>query len=241
MLPIVINDAEPLERYGHNVTRLAQQGAFPPLAGQDAVAARVFHVLQRKRKCNPVILASDESKRWAVVAEVIRLMAVGEVPDAFPKRQVIALDYEALFNDTSRRQERREQLLAFWFEQLTQLGHESDEEWPVRVGNIPFWPRLEEWIAPTMVLERLQAIFMAMQQANGSVVLFVDHFHRLLGGERERYPINAFSLLKPTLRLPRIRLIGACTLEQYQRSIERELSIHGMCQEICLPAVSLAD
>jgi len=41
------NEATPLELYGHNLTRLAQQGAFAPLAGQDAVAQRVCQVLGR--------------------------------------------------------------------------------------------------------------------------------------------------------------------------------------------------
>jgi ATP-dependent Clp protease ATP-binding subunit ClpB len=238
-MPPVFNDADPLERYGHNLTRLAQQGAFSPLAGQDPVVARVFQVLQRKRKCNPMILASDETRRWAIVAEVVRRMMIGEAADPFPKQQVIALDYEALFTNLSDdillRQKRKEQMSAFWSEQLTQLKQESDEEWFARVKEIPLLPSLEEYIAPTMAIERLQSMFIAMHQASGSFVLFVDHFHRLLGGESERYPLYAFSLLKPALHRHQIQLIGACTLEQYRFYVEGDSSIHSMCQEICLP------
>lgn len=52
-MPTVFCTSSPLERYGHNLTALAQQGAFAPLAGQDAVIDRIFQVLSRKNKSNP--------------------------------------------------------------------------------------------------------------------------------------------------------------------------------------------
>jgi hypothetical protein len=56
----------------------------------------MLQVLQRKRKNNPVLLDSGETRRWKIVAETTRRMAVGDAPDLLCKRQVIALDYEAL-------------------------------------------------------------------------------------------------------------------------------------------------
>ena len=66
-------------------------------------------------------------------------------------------------------------------------------------------------------------------------MLYVDHFHRLVGGEPDRYPIDAATLLKPALARDQIQLIGACTLEQYRQHIERDATIQRRCQEICLP------
>ncbi len=238
-MPNFRSESAPLERYGHNLTVLAQQGAFPPLAGQEVAVRNVLQVLQRKNKCNPLILDVDETRRWAVVAEVIRRMAVGDVPDLFPTRQVIALDYEALFadlpDDTLIYQERRKQMLSPLFVKMAPVEQESTEEWWARVGKAPFWPELEEWLAPTMVLERLQSMFTAMHQAEGSFLLFVDRFHRLLGGEWDRYPIDAVALLKPALARRQTQLIGACTREQYRQYIERDAAISRRCQEICLP------
>ena len=97
----MLNESAPLERYGHNLTTLAKRGAFSPLAGQEAVVNRMFHILQRKNKNVPVILASDEARRWAIMAEVIRQMAMGNAPDPLPSRQVIGLDYEILFTHLS--------------------------------------------------------------------------------------------------------------------------------------------
>lgn len=232
------DESTPLERYGHNLTRLAKRGAFSPLTGYEAVVDRILQILQRRNKNNPVILASDETKIWAIVAEVIRRMAMGDAPTSLLIRQVIRLDYEALFvnlsDDTIIRQERRKQQFSPLREKLARVKPDSEEELAL-LEELFRWPSLEEWIAPTMVLERLQSIFIAMHQAAGSFILYVDHFHRLVGSESNRYPIDAISLLKPALARGQVKLIGACTREQYRQHIERDTSIQRRCQEICLP------
>ena len=97
------------------------------------------------------------------------------------------------------------------------------------------WPPLEEWVAPNVALQRLQALILAVRQAEGHILLFVDHFHRLLGGDPDRYLIQAFTLLKPTLARGEIHLLGACTLSQYRQWIERDMAIFIRMQDICLP------
>ncbi len=234
----MLNKPTPLERYGHNLTLLAKCGTFAPLAGQEVVINRVFQVLQRKNKNIPLILAADETRRWAIVAEVTRRMALGDAPEPLLTQQVIRLDYEALFtnlsDDTLMRQERIKQLYAPLQEKLAQAKPDSKEEWTL-LEELFRWPSLEEWVAPTMILERLQSMFIVIHQNSGSFILYIDHFHRLLGGEPDRYPIHAHSLLKPALNRDRIQLMGACTLEHYRQHIERDASMQRPCQEICLP------
>ncbi len=65
-------------------------------------------------------------------------------------------------------------------------------------------------------------------------MLFVDHFHRLLGGEERRYPIDAANLLVPALARREIQIIGACTLAQYRQHIERFAAIEFRLQAICI-------
>ena len=232
------SESAPLERYGRNLTLLAQQGAFSPFSGQEAIMDRVFQVLGRKERCNPVIVDGDETRRWAIVAEVIRRMAVGDVAHSFSTWQVIALDYEALFanlsDDMLSRQERKIQIPSSLVEKRTQAEPDLEEAW-VFLDDVFRWPSLQEWIAPTMVLERLQSLFLAMQQEAGSFLFCVDHFHRLLGGEWDRYPIDAAVLLKPVLARHQIQLIGTSTREHYRESIERDAAMQRRCQEICLP------
>jgi hypothetical protein len=140
--------------------------------------------------------------------------AQADAPDPLPKQQVIALDYEALFtnlsDDTLARQERRKRMLSPLVDKLAQVEPDSEESSAI-LDELFRWPDLEEWVAPTMLLERLQSMFIAMHQAAGSFLLFVDHFHCLLGGEWDRYPIDAATLLKPALAQRQIQLIGTCT------------------------------
>jgi len=82
-------------------------------------------------------------------------------------------------------------------------------------------------------LERLRSIFAAIHQATGPIVLFVDHFHRLVGGEES--PLDASTLLKPALHRHEIQLIGACTLEQYRQDIKRNAPIQRCCQPLFTP------
>lgn len=82
------NEAAPIELYGHNLTRLARQGTFAPLAGQGAVARRVVQVLSRKQKCCPMILDPNEKRRLAIILEIVRQMATGEAEESFSQQQV---------------------------------------------------------------------------------------------------------------------------------------------------------
>ena len=239
-----LDEISALERYGHNLTILARQGAFPPLAGQEAIIQRIFEILQRENNANPILLDFDQSRRFGIVAEVVRRMAIGEAPAPFVNMQVIALDLEALCSnlsdDRELRQQRIKQYSASLWKKLAEpvsSEAEADEAWWASLKDVPLWPQPEEWIAPSMVLERLQRMFLAMHHAPGSYLMFIDHFHRLLGGEPREYPVDAFKLLKPMLARRQIQLITACTREQYRLHIERNAAIQRRFQVIVPPEV----
>lgn len=226
------NEAAPIELYGHNLTRLAQQGAFAPLAGQEAVANRVVQVLSRKHKCCPMILDPNEKRRLAIILEIVRQMATGEAGESFSQQQVIALDFEALFSHVSEetpiRQQQRAQVLQQWTRQqaFPSGGNEEQRRSP---------PQLERWVDKAVVLERLRSVITAMHQAEGTFILFVDHFHRLASYGLDEYSVDTALLLVPVLARHQIALIGACSLEQYQQYIERDAAFHCRFQEIVPP------
>ena len=231
----ILNEAAPLERYTHNLTELAKLGTFSPLSGQDAVVERTFQLLLRDHsKCNPVLVGSHEAQRWEVLTEVVRRMAIGDAPDPLPDKQVIMLDYEALLADLPEEIFRPRVVKSYSFT-LDALIHAKpgSEEWTI----------LKELSRPTSLegkdtpRERLRLLFTALHQAAGSFLLFVDHFHRIVGGELDRYPIDVAPLLVPMLARRQIQLIGACTLEHYRRSIEQDTSLQRRFQEVCMPEV----
>lgn len=240
-----LQDSFPLEHYGHNLTRLARQGVFSPLRGYETSITRLFQILlQRedmKRKCNPILLDLDEMRRWRVVIEAVRQMVAGEAPDPLPTRQVIALNYEALFSEVST-SSRTHSFVA-------PLQPLDKNEWELAPGDSGseevleqlfsksfskrWWPTLEDWNPPNEPLARLQRLFLAVRQSEGQVLLFVNHFQWLLGAEPQRSPIDASHLLKSVLARRDIQLIAACTPEQYRQYIERDAAISRRLQE-CL-------
>lgn len=235
-------DTFALERYGHNLTSLVRQGVFPPLVGYEASVARVFQMLLRQEKStnkyNPLLMDMDEMRRWRVVLEVVRRMAIGEAPDPLPTREVIALNYEALFAENADSEEGHvfvapEQPQFDESEWKAALAESGSEEMLDRLFMIYFrWPSLEEWHSPNEELAHLQALFLAVRQAEGHIVLFVNHFHWLLGGGPLRYSVDASSLLKPVLARRDVQFIGTCTEAQYRQYIERDAAMLRRFQEI---------
>ncbi len=237
-------DAFPLKEYGHNLTHVARQGVFAPAVGYEASVARIFQILLRRGKdnhlYNPLPLDLDEGRRWRVVSEVVRRIAAGGTPGSFPIREVIALNYEALFARDAASL-RSHSIVA------PQRPSPDDSEWELALADAAsdemfeqfvtkyfsggLWPELEEWNAPSEVLSRLQELFLAVRQSEGQILLFVDHFHWLVGGDQQRYHIDASGLLKPALARREIQLIGACTPAQYQQYIERDAAISRRVQE----------
>ncbi|MFL5626229.1 MAG: hypothetical protein ACJ788_11615 [Ktedonobacteraceae bacterium] len=237
-------DAFPLKQYGHNLTQVAREGVFAPVGGYEAAMARIFQILLRRgkdnNKYNPLLLDLDEGRRWRVVSEVVRRIAAGGAPAPLPIREVIALNYEALFAKDAASQRRRAM-------GESQRPSPNENEWELALadaasdemfeqfvkkyfsGNL--WPELEEWNPPNEVLSRLQELFLAVRQSEGQILLFVDHFHTLVGGDQQPYHIDASGLLKSVLARREIQLIAACTPAQYQQYIERDAAISRRMQE----------
>ncbi len=217
-------DSSPLERYGLDLTYLARQGMFTPLIGYDVCIMRVFQILLRKektrRKYNPLLLDQDERYGWQIVTEVVRRMARGEAPDPLPTWKVIVLNYEALLANLA--------------------DTPTSSLLPVQQASVEETGQIGELIKPerrksnmlSVALSRLQALFLAVSQAEEPVLLFVNQFHRLLQGEPERYPVDAASLLQPILARREIQFIGTCTPTQYQQHIMVDAAIEWRLQEV---------
>lgn len=228
----------PLELYGYNLTTIDRERVFAPLEGYEAVVARIFQVLLRQtpNRYNPLLLDLDESRQWQVITEAVRRMARGEAPDPLSTKQVIALNYETLLAPDSSGKHAFEKIP--WpplGDQNAKKAGLSEEELLEKKFQ---WPALENWNAPTVVLARLQSLFLAVRQTQGSVLLCIPHFDRLLGSQWEEknqsYQLDACSLLKPTLARREIQFLGTCKPAPYQQYIERNAAIVCRMQEICI-------
>jgi ATP-dependent Clp protease ATP-binding subunit ClpB len=70
--------------------------------------------------------------------------------------------------------------------------------------------------------ERLKAIMKEIEKSEGSIILFIDEIHTIVGAGAAEGQVDAANLLKPALARGELRAIGATTLKEYQKHIEKD-------------------
>ncbi len=80
--------------------------------------------------------------------------------------------------------------------------------------------------------ERLKAVIKEVTQSNGEVVLFIDEIHTLVGAGKGEGAMDAANILKPALARGELRAIGATTLAEYQKYIEKDKALERRFQKV---------
>ncbi|MGQ9863445.1 MAG: ATP-dependent chaperone ClpB [Bacteroidia bacterium] len=80
--------------------------------------------------------------------------------------------------------------------------------------------------------ERLKAVVKEVTQAQGEIILFIDELHNLMGAGRAEGAIDAANILKPALARGELRLIGATTLDEYRKYIEKDKALERRFQPV---------
>ena len=89
--------------------------------------------------------------------------------------------------------------------------------------------------------ERIKALLREISRAGGRYVLFIDELHTLVGAGAAEGAIDASNLLKPALAKGELRAIGATTLKEYQKYIERDPALERRFQPIYVQEPSIKD
>jgi ATP-dependent Clp protease ATP-binding subunit ClpB len=87
---------EALEKYGRDLTALAQQGKLDPVIGRDEQIRRVIQILSRRTKNNPVLIGSPGVGKTAIVEGLAQRIVRGDVPEGLKKKRIVALDMGSL-------------------------------------------------------------------------------------------------------------------------------------------------
>ena len=169
-----------LEKYGHDLTELAQQGKLDPVIGREDEIKRVIQILSRRTKNNPVLIGDAGVGKTAIAEGLAQKIVAEDAPDSLKDKRVIALDMGAL------------------------------------VAGSKFRGEFEE---------RLKAVLDEIRQASGEIILFIDELHTVVGAGAAEGAIDASNMLKPALARGELQCIGATTLDEYRKHIEKDAAL----------------
>ncbi len=185
-----------LEKYGRDLTALAQEGKLDPVIGRDEEIRRVVQVLSRRTKNNPVLIGEPGVGKTAIVEGLAQRIYMEDVPEGLKNKKVVTLDMGALLAGAKFRGE---------FE------------------------------------ERLKAVLKEIESKAGQIILFIDELHTIVGAGRAEGAIDASNMLKPALARGMLRCIGATTLDEYRKYIEKDAALERRFQPVLVEEPSVED
>jgi ATP-dependent Clp protease ATP-binding subunit ClpB len=189
-------EQSPLQRFGRDLTEIAEQGKLDPVIGRDEEIRRVIQVLSRRTKNNPVLIGEPGVGKTAIVEGLAQRIVSKDVPERLSDRRVIALDMGALIAGAAYRGE---------FE------------------------------------ERLKGVLKEVSEAQGTIILFLDELHTIVGAGAAQGSVDASNLLKPMLARGELRAVGATTLDEYTKYIEKDAALERRFQPVTVGEPTVQD
>jgi ATP-dependent Clp protease ATP-binding subunit ClpB len=89
--------------------------------------------------------------------------------------------------------------------------------------------------------ERLKSVIREVQESNGQVILFIDELHTVVGAGKAEGAADAGQLLKPALARGELRCIGATTLDEYRKHVEKDAALERRFQPVYVGEPSVED
>ena len=89
--------------------------------------------------------------------------------------------------------------------------------------------------------DRLKAVLQEMTEAAGQIILFIDELHTLVGAGAAEGSMDASNMLKPALARGELRAIGATTLNEYRKHIEKDPALERRFQPVLIPEPTVED
>jgi ATP-dependent Clp protease ATP-binding subunit ClpB len=89
--------------------------------------------------------------------------------------------------------------------------------------------------------ERLKAVLKEIQESQGKIILFIDELHTVVGAGKAEGAMDAGNLLKPMLARGELHCIGATTLDEYRKHIEKDAALERRFQPVLVDQPSVED
>ncbi|MBN2030345.1 ATP-dependent chaperone ClpB [bacterium] len=89
--------------------------------------------------------------------------------------------------------------------------------------------------------DRMKAVLREIQEASGQIILFIDELHTLVGAGSAEGAVDASNMLKPALARGELRCVGATTLNEYRKHIEKDAALERRFQPVMVGEPSVED
>src|SRR5690348_18146563 len=89
--------------------------------------------------------------------------------------------------------------------------------------------------------ERLKAVLDEIKQSEGQIITFIDELHTLVGAGAAEGAMDAGNMLKPMLSRGELRVVGATTLDEYRKHVEKDAALERRFQPVYVGEPSVED
>lgn len=185
-----------LDRFGRDLTKLAEEGKLDPVIGRENEIGRVIHILSRRTKNNPVLIGDPGVGKTAIVEGLAQRIIDAQIPEILQGKRVVALDIASIVAGTVHRGQ---------FE------------------------------------ERLKKVIEEVTNAKGQIILFVDELHTVVGAGAAQGAIDAANILKPSLARGELQMVGATTIDEYRKYVEKDAALERRFQPILVNEPTLEE
>ncbi|XVF16112.1 hypothetical protein REPUB_Repub10bG0003300 [Reevesia pubescens] len=183
-----------LNKFGTDLTKMAQEGKLDPLVGRVKELERVTQILCKRRKNNPCLLGDPGVGKTVIVEGLAQNIINSTIPSKLQGKKIFAIDMGRLIAGASNRGE---------FE------------------------------------ERLTLIVDEVKQSDDEIILFIDEVHTLIGAGSGGQALDAANILKPALARGELKCIGATTIDEYRKYIEKDAALKRRFQPVEVPEPSV--
>ncbi len=175
-----------INKYGKDLTELAENGGIDPVIGRDSEIKRVIEILCRRTKNNPCLIGEPGVGKTAVAEGLALQIAKGDVPELLKNKKIISVDLTCMVAGTKYRGD---------FEE--------------RIKNI-----IDEVCS------------------DGNIILFIDELHNIVGAGSAEGAVDAANILKPSLARGELQVVGATTIDEYRKYIEKDAALERRFQTV---------